>query len=104
MASKGSSVSKAVLIPLAVLSAFLLFHAFGAIPQVEPIVALWAASVGFALGSIMFGVAGSPLWCGLSAALAVVLNPIYPLPLGEYLTAAKIVGGVVAGAAVVRNW
>ena len=36
--------------------------------------------------------------------MAVVLNPIYPLDLGSYFTAAKIVGGVIAGAAVVRNW
>jgi hypothetical protein len=32
------------------------------------------------------------------------LNPIYPLGLGDLWSGAKIVGGVVAGAAVVRNW
>lgn len=104
MAAKGSTVGKPVLIPLAILSAFLFFHAFGAIPQVEPVVALWASFVGLAIGAIMFGVAGLAVWCGLCAALAVVLNPIYPLPLGEYLFAAKIVAACTAGAAVVRNW
>jgi hypothetical protein len=36
--------------------------------------------------------------------MAVVLNPVYPLDLGSYFTAAKVVGGVIAGASVVRNW
>jgi len=101
----GSSVGKAVLVPLAILSAFLFFDAFKLLPeQLTPEIALWAAFAGFAVGAIMFGVAGAAVWCALCAALAVVLNPVYPLPLGEYLFAAKIVGGCVAGASVVRNW
>jgi hypothetical protein len=36
--------------------------------------------------------------------MAVVLNPLYPLALGDLLNGAKILGGVIAGAAVVRNW
>jgi hypothetical protein len=36
--------------------------------------------------------------------MAVILNPIYPLPLGELLHGAKIVGGCIAAAAVIRHW
>jgi hypothetical protein len=34
----------------------------------------------------------------------VILNPVYPLALGDLFSGAKILGGVIAGAAVVRNW
>lgn len=106
MASKGgSSVGKPVLIPLALLSAFLYFHAFALLPEaITPEVALWASAIGFALGAVMFGMAGAALWCGLCAAMAIVLNPVLPLPLGESMFAAEIVGGSIAGASVVRNW
>ena len=56
------------------------------------------------MAAIVFGRDGSAVWCGLCAALAVVLNPVYPLDLGSYFFSAKLFGGAIAGAAVVRNW
>jgi hypothetical protein len=107
MASKGggSGSGKMVLIPLALLSAFLFFQSFSLLPTaVNDDIVRWVSSSAFLLAAIVFGRDGSAVWCGLCAALAVVLNPLYPLDLGGHLLTAKIVGGVVAGAAVVRNW
>ena len=107
MASKGGGFGggRVVLIPLALLCAFLFCQTFNLLPTaVNDDIVRWASSCVFLVAAIVFGRDGSAAWCGLSAALAVVLNPVYPLDLGSYFPAAKIVGGVVAGAAVVRNW
>jgi hypothetical protein len=107
MASKGgdSGSGKMVLIPLALLSAFLFFHAFSMLPTaVNDDIVRWVSSSAFLVAAVVFGRDGSAVWCGLCAALAVVLNPIYPLDLGGHMMTAKILGGVIAGAAVVRNW
>lgn len=107
MASKGggSGSGKMVLIPLALLSAFLFFQSFSMLPtSVNNDIVRWVSSCAFLVAAIVFGRDGSAVWCGLCAALAVVLNPIYPLELGGHLLTAKILGGVVAAAAVVRNW
>ena len=106
MASKGGSgAGKTILIPLALLSAFLFFQTFGMLPTaVSDEIVRWASCAVFAVAAVLFGTAGSAAWCGLCAALAVILNPIYPLALGDLFSGAKILGGVIAGAAVVRNW
>lgn len=106
MASKGGSGSgKTILIPLALLSGFLFFQTFGMLPTaVNDDIVRWASSAVFLVGAVVFGKDGSAVWCGLCAAMAVVLNPLYPLALGDLLNGAKILGGVIAGAAVVRNW
>ena len=109
MASKGTSggggVGKATLIPIALLSALLLLQALGMLPTtVTDEITRWAATGLFVFGAVALGSAGSAVWCGLCAAMAVVLNPLYPLPLGDLLQGAKILGGGIAGAAVVRNW
>jgi len=104
-AKSGGGVGKLALLPIALLGALLLLQAFGALPQqVTNEVVRWASLLGFAYAAVMFAGAGSAAWCGLCAAMAVVLNPIYPLPLGEFLNAAKILGGALAAAAVVRHW
>ena len=101
----GGGIGKAALIPLALLSAFLLCQALHVLPTtVKDEITRWVACGLFAFGAIMFAGAGSAIWCGLCAAMAVVLNPVYPLPLGELFHGAKILGGVIAGAAVVRGW
>jgi hypothetical protein len=107
MASKGGSSGhgKMVLIPLALLSAFLFFQSFSMLPTaVNDDIVRWASCSTFLVAAIIFARDGAAVWCGLAAAMAVILNPIYPLDLGGSLFAAKIVGGVIAGAAVVRNW
>ena len=107
MASKGggSGGGKVVLIPLARLCAFLFCQTFSLLPtSVNDDIVRWSSSCVFLIAAIVFGRDGSAAWCGLAAAMAVVLNPVYPLDLGSYFTAAKIVGGVIAGASVVRNW
>lgn len=106
MASKPrGGVGRVALLPIALLSALLLLQSFGALPpSVGNDVTRWAAMIGFGFGAIMFGIAGAAAWCGLCAAMAVVLNPVYPPALGELLQGAKILGGCIAGAAVVRNW
>ncbi|MEY2794826.1 MAG: hypothetical protein RIR10_542 [Planctomycetota bacterium] len=105
MASKGGGSGKAILIPLALLSAFLFFQTFGMLPtSVNDEIVRWAGCATFLVAAVLFGKDGSAVWCGLCAAMAVVLNPLYPLGLGDLFSGAKIVGGVIAGAAVVRNW
>ena len=106
MASKGGGgAGKTILIPLALLSAFLFFQTFGMLPtSVNDDIVRWASCATFLAAAVIFGKDGSAIWCGLCAAMAVVLNPRYPLGLGDLFAGAKIVGGVIAGAAVVRNW
>jgi hypothetical protein len=113
MASKGRSSGggggggpgKATLVAMALLSVFLFLQALGMLPpSVTNDVTRWAALGLFGFGALAFGAAGSAVWCGLCAAMAVILNPIYPLPLGELMTGAKILGGAIAGAAVIRCW
>jgi hypothetical protein len=105
MASKAASTNKGVLIPLALLCAFLFCQTFGLLPTtVNDEIVRWASCAVFVVSAVLFGASGSAVWCGLCAALAVVLNPLYPLALGDLFSGAKIVAGVVAGAAVVRNW
>jgi hypothetical protein len=107
MASKGggSGGGKVILIPLALLSAFLFCQSFNLLPtSVNDEIVRWASSCTFLVAAIVFGRDGSAVWCGLCAALAVVLNPVYPLDLGSYFFSAKLFGGAIAGAAVVRNW
>ena len=108
MASKGTSgggASKAALVPIALLSALLFLQALGALPPtVTDEITRWAATGLFCFAALVFGGAGSAAWCGLCAAMAVILNPLYPLPLGDLLHGAKILGGAIAGAAVVRHW
>ncbi|MEY5032450.1 MAG: hypothetical protein RL354_1481 [Planctomycetota bacterium] len=100
-----SNPGKATLLLLALLSALLLTHAFGVLPTaVNEMVVRWSALAVFALGALVFGANGSAFWCALCTAMAVVLNPVYPLPLGEMLHGAKIMGGCIAAAAVIRNW
>ena len=105
-ASQSSSgPGKASLLLLALLSALLLTHAFGVLPaEVTDAIVRWSALAVFAVGALVFGANGSAFWCALCTAMAVVLNPIYPLPLGEMLHGAKILGGCIAAAAVIRNW
>ncbi len=98
---------KGILIALALLSAFLFLHAFEVIPieKVGNDVARWISLVTFAISANVFGKDGLAIWCGGCAALAVTLNPIYPLTLDpNAFLVAKIVGGTFAGAAVIRNW
>lgn len=109
MASKGSGGGsgggKVVLIPLALLSAFLFFQSFAMLPtSVNDDIVRWAGSGVFLVAAIVFGRDGSAVWCGLAAAMAVVLNPVYPLELGGHFFTAKIVGGVVSAASVIRLW
>ena len=108
MATKGKSsggVSKPALIAFALLSVFLFVQALGGLPPgVNDEITRWVASSLFVLGALVFGAGGSALWCGLCTAMAVILNPLYPLPLGDLLHGAKILGGAIAGAAVVRHW
>ncbi len=107
MASRGGGASnRTVLVPLALLSAFLFCQTFGVLPTaVNDEIVRWAASAVFLVAAVLFGRDQKALWCGAAAALAVVLNPIYPLDLGaDAFTGAKVLGGAVAGAAVVRNW
>jgi len=104
-AKSGGGVGKLALLPIALLCALLFLQALGALPkQVTDEATQWASALGFGYAAILFGGVGSAAWCGLCAAMAVVLNPIYPLPLGDFLHGAKIIGGCIAGAAVVRNW
>ncbi len=105
--AKNASSSKGILIALALLSAFLFLHAFGVIPieKVGNDVARWISLVTFAISAIVFAKDGLAIWCGGCAALAVTLNPIYPLTLDpNAFFIAKIIGGAFAGATVVRNW
>jgi hypothetical protein len=96
---------KASLLLLALLSALLLLQAFGVLPsEVSDEIVRWSALGMFGVGALIFGANGSALWCALCTGMAVVLNPIYPLPLGELLHGAKILGGCIAAAAVIRNW
>ena len=96
---------KASLILLALLSALLLLQSFGVLPaEVSDNITRWAALGGFGFGALVFGAGSAAFWCALCTAMAVILNPIYPLPLGELLHGAKIVGGCIAAAAVIRNW
>ncbi|MFM1822326.1 MAG: hypothetical protein RI967_592 [Planctomycetota bacterium] len=106
MPSRGGASNRTTLIPLALLSAFLFCQTFGALPTaVDDEIARWAGSAVFLVAAVVFGRDQQALWCGASAALAVALNPLYPLELGgDGFTVAKILGGAVAGAAVVRNW
>ncbi|MFM1805733.1 MAG: hypothetical protein RL136_2612 [Planctomycetota bacterium] len=97
--------SRAVLAVLALLSGFLLLQAFGSLPfDVSEVNTRWVSMVGLGVAALGFGVGGSVLWCVLFAVGAVILNPLYPLPLGDMLHSTKITAGVVAAAAVVRNW
>lgn len=109
MASKGGggggASDRAILIPLALLSAFLFFQAFGMLPtSVTDDIVRWAGCAVFLVAAAIFAKGGTAVWCGLCAAMAVVLNPLYPLDLGGVFFGAKILGGAIAGAAVVRNW
>ena len=106
MASKSSSATgKTILIPLALLSAFLFFQSFQMLPTaVTEDIVRWASCGVFLIAALVFGKDGAAVWCGLCAAMAVVLNPLYPLALGDLHFGAKILGGSIAGAAVIRNW
>ncbi|MSR40549.1 MAG: hypothetical protein EXS10_01410 [Phycisphaerales bacterium] len=104
--AKNAGSSKGILIALAILSAFLFLHTFGVIPiETDGGPERWISLVTFAIAAIVFGKDGLTIWCGGCAALAVTLNPIYPLTL-DYNTffIAKVIGGAFAGAAVIRNW
>ncbi|MFM2164008.1 MAG: hypothetical protein RL325_445 [Planctomycetota bacterium] len=104
-AKSGGGIGKLALLPIALLSALLFLQALGMLPpQVTNEVTRWASMLGFGYAAVVFAGAGAAAWCGLCAAMAVALNPLYPLPLGEFLHAAKILGGAIAAAAVVRSW
>ena len=72
--------------------------------EVSDNITRWAALGGFGFGALVFGAGSAAFWCALCTAMAVILNPIYPLPLGELLHGAKILGGCIAAATVIRNW
>ncbi len=104
-ASGSPSVGRMVLVPLALLCVFLLVDRTGAMPAaVTEEIVRWSATGAFALCAVMFAASRAAIWCGLCAAMAVVLNPLYPLPLGDLMASAKMLGAVIAGAAVVRHW
>lgn len=73
----------------------------------EPLsqVASWAACGLCLVASVWFGKLSFAAWCGLLAALAVVVNPIAPLspPAGSQHWI-DIAGAVICGACVIRNW
>ncbi len=107
MASRGGpTANRTGLVPLARLSAFLFCQTFGALPTaVNDEIVRWAACAVFLAAAAVFGRDQKAIWCGTCAAMAVALNPVYPLEFGsQAFTGAKILGGAVAGAAVVRNW
>ena len=105
--AKNAGSSKGILIALALLSAFLFLHAFGVIPveKVGNDVARWISLVTFGVAALIYAKDGLAVWCGCCAALAVALNPIYPLAMdGNAFMIARLIGGSLAGAAVIRNW
>jgi len=103
--TSAGGVSRLALVPVLLLAAFLLTHAFGMLPaSIGNDAARWTAMIGFGYATVLFGLAGSAFWCALCAAMAVALNPVYPLPLGELLRGARILGGCIAAAAVIRSW
>jgi len=65
----------------------------------------WSAFGLLVVGAIAMARDGSATWCGLLAAVAVMINPLWPLSIpAEYGNHVLATAAAITGASVIRKW
>jgi len=65
----------------------------------------WTAFGLLAIGAIAMARDGAAAWCGLLSAVAVMVNPLWPMAIpADYANHALAASAAITGATVIRKW
>jgi ABC-type uncharacterized transport system permease subunit len=65
----------------------------------------WSAFGLLTIGAVAMARDGAAVWCGLLAAVAVMINPLWPMAIpSEYANHVLAASAAITGATVIRKW
>jgi hypothetical protein len=92
------------LVVLGIGTALLALLPFDWVPGSYELGARWASAAALATAAVVAGKQNLALWCGVFAAGAALLQPLFPIDFGDLAVAVHLTVAVLGAVCVVRHW